>query len=65
MRVIGCAALKPRRPGVSRRNSFFACMNGNMQPKIHRSATTYGVQNSISDTLQSCHFHGSFVDERF
>ena len=26
-------------------------MNRNMQPKIHRSATTYSVQNSISDTL--------------
>ena len=30
---------------------IFACMNGNMQPKIHRSATTYSVLNSISDTL--------------
>jgi hypothetical protein len=30
-------------------------MNRNMQPKIHRSATTYSVQNSISDTLVSCH----------
>jgi hypothetical protein len=30
---------------------FFACMNRNMQAKIHRSATTYSVQNSISDTL--------------
>jgi hypothetical protein len=29
-------------------------MNRNMQPKIHRSATTYSVQNSISDTLISC-----------
>ena len=26
-------------------------MNRNMQPKIYRSATTYSVQNSISDTL--------------
>jgi len=26
-------------------------MNRNMQSKIHRSATTYSVQNSISDTL--------------
>ena len=32
-------------------NRFFACMSRNMQPKIHRSATTYIVQNSISDTL--------------
>src|SRR5580692_4657278 len=29
-------------------------MNRNMQPKIHRSATTYSVQNSISDTLPVC-----------
>jgi hypothetical protein len=28
-------------------------MNRNMQPKIHRSATTYSVQNSISDTLRN------------
>jgi hypothetical protein len=34
--------------------SFFPCMNRNMQPKIHRSATTYSVQNSISDTLYTC-----------
>jgi hypothetical protein len=26
-------------------------MNRNMQPEIHPSATTYSVQNSISDTL--------------
>jgi hypothetical protein len=26
-------------------------MNRNMRATIHRSATTYGVQNSISDTL--------------
>ena len=32
--------------------SFFASTNRNMQPKIHRSATTYSVQNSISDTLR-------------
>jgi hypothetical protein len=34
-------------------------MNRNMQPKIHRSATTYSVQNSISDTLSVCprNFH--------
>jgi hypothetical protein len=30
-------------------------MNRNMQPKIHRSATTYSVQNSISDTLIPIH----------
>jgi hypothetical protein len=29
-------------------------MNRNMQPKIHRSATTYGAQNFISDTLLKC-----------
>jgi hypothetical protein len=26
-----------------------------MLPKIHRSAPTYSVQNSISDTLRDCH----------
>src|SRR5580658_7940214 len=34
-------------------------MNRNMQPKIHRSATTYSVQNSISDTLSVGVPHGS------
>ena len=32
--------------------SLFARTNRNLQPKIHRSATTYSVQNSISDTLR-------------
>jgi hypothetical protein len=32
--------------------SLFARTNLNMQPKVHRSATTYSVQNSISDTLR-------------
>jgi hypothetical protein len=32
--------------------SLFARTNRNMQPKIHRSATTYSVQKSISDTLR-------------
>jgi hypothetical protein len=32
----------------------FACTNRNMQHKMHRSATTYSVQNSISDTLSVC-----------
>ena len=44
---------------------IFACMNGNMQPKIHRSATTYSVLNSISDTLSgrppSSYFSSSYV----
>jgi hypothetical protein len=35
------------------RELIFACMDRNMQPKFHRSATTYSVQNSISDTLLS------------
>ena len=34
--------------------SLFARTNRNMQPKIHRSATTYSVQKSISDTLSVC-----------
>jgi hypothetical protein len=29
-------------------------MNRYTQPKIHRSATTYGAQNFISDTLLKC-----------
>jgi hypothetical protein len=36
-------------------------MNRNMQPKIHRSATTYSVQNSISDTLSVCPRQSRFV----
>src|ERR1700761_4890413 len=36
-------------------NSFFDCIDRDMQPEIHRSATTYGVQNSISDRLRTCH----------
>ena len=36
--------------------SLFARTNLNMQPKVHRSATTYSVQNSISDTLRITEF---------
>ena len=34
--------------------SLFARTNRNIQPKIHHRATTYSVQNSISDTLVCC-----------
>jgi hypothetical protein len=33
---------------------LFACANRNIRPTIYRSATTYSVQNSISDTLLVC-----------
>jgi hypothetical protein len=34
--------------------SLFQRTDRNMQPEIRRSATTYSVQNSISDTLFVC-----------
>src|SRR5271168_2292423 len=40
-------------------------MNRNMQPKIHRSATTYSVQNSISDTLSGRPSFPLFEPEAF
>jgi len=35
--------------------TFFAGLNRNIGATINRSATTYGVQNSISDRLSVCH----------
>ena len=40
-------------------------MNRNMRAKIHRSATPYGVRNSIPDTLRNSHFAGNFADGGF